>query len=97
MSTFLDLSSRFNAMHPAFAKKLGLIVQSLNIGAQKINDTTFKTYEMVIAAFSVIDQSDRVKFFEETFFIANVNPDVIYDIIFLTLSNADINFLKKKL
>ena len=52
---------------------------------------------MVVAAFSAIDQADRVKFFEETFLVVNVSPDVVLGMPFLTLSNVDIDFLKKKL
>ena len=51
---------------------------------------------MVVVAFSMTDQANRVKFFEETFLIANVSPDIILGIPFLTLNSADVNFLKKK-
>ena len=84
-------------MHPAFAKRLGFVVRATNVGAQKINGTTFETYGIVIAAFSVTDQADRVRFFEETFLVANVSPDVVLGMSFLTLSGADIDFPKKEL
>ena len=42
-------------MHLAFSEKLGLVVQSTNIGTQKIGNTTFETYKIVVTAFSVID------------------------------------------
>ena len=42
-------------MHPAFAERLGLVVHITNVSTQKINDSIFKTYEMVVAAFSVTD------------------------------------------
>ena len=51
----LDSGSEVNAMHTAFAKRLGLVVRSTNVGAQKIDGTTLETYEMVVAAFSVTD------------------------------------------
>ena len=84
-------------MHPAFAERLGLVMRTTNIGAQKIDGTTFETYKMVVAAFSVTDQANRVRFFEETFLIANVSPDVIFGMSFLTLSDADIDFPKREL
>ena len=84
-------------MHLAFAKRLGLVVQVTNVCAQKIDGTTIEIYGMVVAAFLVTDQADRVRFFEETFLVANVSPDVVLKILFLTLSVADIDFLKKKL
>ena len=93
----LDLSCEVNVMHPAFAERLGLVVQTTNVGAQKINGTTLETYIMVVVAFSVADQADRVKFFEEIFLVANVSPNIVFGMLFLTLSSADINFLKREL
>ena len=52
---------------------------------------------MMIVAFSVTDQADKIRFFEETFLVANVNPDVILGMPFLTLSSVDIDFPKKEL
>ena len=97
MSALLDSGSEVNIIYPAFAERLGLVVRATNVGAQKINGTTLETYGMVVAAFSVIDQADRVRFFEETFLVANVSPDVVLGMPFLTLSGADINFPKKEL
>ena len=37
---------------------------------------------MVVAAFSVTDQADKIKFFEETFLVANVSPDVVLGMTF---------------
>ena len=51
----LDLGSEVNVIHPAFAERLGLVMQTTNVGAQKIDGTTFETYGMVVAAFSVTD------------------------------------------
>ena len=79
-----DSSSEVNAIHPVFTKKLGLVVQITNIGAQKIDSTTLETYEMVVAAFSVIDQANRIRFFEEIFIVANISPDVIFEYLFLS-------------
>ena len=55
VSALLDLGSEVNAMHPAFAERLGFMVQATNVGAQKIDGTTLETYGMVVAAFSVTD------------------------------------------
>ena len=84
-------------MHPAFAERLSLVVQTTNVGAQKIDGTTLKTYRIVVAAFSVTDQPNRIRFFEQTFLIANVSPDVVHGMPFLTLSGTDVDFPKKKL
>ena len=84
-------------MHPVFAERLGLVVQTTNVSAQKIDGTTFETYKMVVAAFSVTDQADRVRFFKETFLVANISPDVVLGMPFLTLSGADVDFPKREL
>ena len=52
---------------------------------------------MVVAAFSMVDKANRVRFFEETFLVANVSPKVVLGILFLTLSNADVDFSSRDL
>ena len=51
------------------------------------------TNGMVVAAFSVEDKANRLRFFEETFLIANVSPEVVFGMPFLILSGANIDFL----
>ena len=82
-------------MDPAFAKKLSLVIQSINVGIQKIDSTTFKTYKIVVAAILVINQANRLRLFEETFLLANVNPDMLLRIFFFTLSGANIDFKRE--
>ena len=53
-----------NAIHPTFAKEQSLPIRPIDVGAQKINGTTLDTYEVVVAAFSVTDKTNRVRFFE---------------------------------
>ena len=55
------------------------------------------TYEMVVAAFSVTDKANQIRFFEETFLVANVSPEVVFGIFFLNLSTANIEFLDRNL
>ena len=97
VSALLDSSSEVNAIYLAFAERLGLVVRATNVDAQKIDGTTFETYEMVVAAFSVTDQANRIRFFEKTCLEANVGPDVVLGMLFLTLSGTDIDFPKKEL
>ena len=44
-----------------------------------------------------MDKANRVRFFEETFLVANVNPDIVFRMLFLILSSADVNFSGWKL
>ena len=40
-------------MTPVFATKLGLSICPIDIGAQKIDGSALKTYDMAIARFSI--------------------------------------------
>ena len=93
----LDSNSEINAIHQAFAMKLGLPIRPTDVGAQKINGNTLKTYGMVVTAFSVEDKANQVRLFEETFLVANISPEVVLGMPFLILSSADIDFLGWKL
>ena len=62
-----------------------------DVGAQKFDGTTLDIYGVVVAAFSLTDKTNRVRFFEKTFLVANINPKIVYDMFFLTLSGADVD------
>ena len=92
VQALIDSRSEVNAIHPSFAKQLGLPIRLIDIRKQKIDGTMLNTYGMVIAAFSVVDKTNQVRFFEETFLVANVSPEVVFGMLFLTLSSANIDF-----
>ena len=52
---------------------------------------------MVVIAFSVADKANQVRFFEKTFLVANVCPEVVLGMLFPTLSGADVNFSGREL
>ena len=84
-------------MHPSFAKQLSLPISLRGIRAQKTDGTTLETHEMVVIAFSVVDKANRVKIFEEPFLVANLSPEVVLGMLFLTLSSADVDFSGREL
>ena len=92
VQALIDSGSEVNAIHPSFVKQLGLSIRPTDVGAQKIDGTILDTHGMVVAAFSVEDKANRVRFFEETFLVANVSPEVVLGMPFLTLSGADVDF-----
>ncbi len=47
---------------------------------------------MVLASFSLQDSLGRVRFFEETFLLAEINIEMVLEIPFLSFSNADVKF-----
>ena len=52
---------------------------------------------MVVVAISMRDKANRVTFFEETFLMTNVSPEVVLGMPFLILSSADVDFLGREL
>ena len=83
--------SEVNTIHPTFAKELGFPIRSIDVRAQKIDGTTLDTYGVVNTAFSMTDKTNQVRFFEKTFLMANVSPKVVFDMLFLTMCDANIN------
>lgn len=59
----LNYDSKINAITPAYITKLGFKVRSTNIEAQKIDHSSFKTLQMVLASFQVEKKLRRVWFF----------------------------------
>ncbi len=88
----MNLRSKANAMSLAFAQQLGLKIRKTNVGAQKIDGTTLETYRMVVSIFSVSDKDGRERFFEESFLLADARLDMVLGMLFLTMSNPDVNF-----
>ena len=92
-----DLGSKVNGVHSAFAKELGLLIRLTNIRAQKIDGTTLDIYKMLVAVFLVKDKANRVGFFKETFLVANVSSEIVLGMLFLILSDANVDFLGREL
>ncbi len=88
----LDSRSEVKAMSQVFAQQLGLKICKTNVGAQKIDSTTLEIYGMVVSTFLVLDKDEKERFFEESFILADVRPDIVLGMSFLTMSNADVDF-----
>ncbi len=84
-------------MSQIFAHQLGLKIWKTNVGARKIDSTTLKTYGMIVSTFFILDKDDRERFFEENFLLANIKLDIMLEILFLTMSNTDIDFYAQNL
>ena len=92
ISALFNLRSEVNTIHPSFAQKLRLPIRLRDVGAQKIDGTILNTYGIVVAAFSMTDKAHQVRFFKETFLMANINLKVVFEMLFFTLSEANIDF-----
>lgn len=51
---------------------------------------------MVVTNFLLQDKYNKERIFEETFLIANTSIEIVLDISFLSLSDANIKFAKKE-
>ena len=81
----------------AFTLKLVFRVRRSNIQTQKIEGSILKTFEIVQASFQKKDKLRRLRFFQKTLLLANFNIKMVLKIFFLTFSNTNIKFAKKKL
>ena len=97
ISTLLNSGSEVNAIHLVFAREIGLSIRPTDVGAQKIDSTTLETFGIVVIAFLVEDKANQVRFFEETFLVANISPEVVLGMLFLILSSVDVDFLGREL
>ena len=93
----LDLDSKYNTIYLTFAKELGFSIRPIDVGAQKFDGIILKTFRIVVAAFLVTYKANQERFFEETFLVANISLEIVFEISFLILSGADVNFLGQKL
>ena len=88
----LDIGSEVNTMSLAYAKRLGLKTRKTNVGDQKIDGSALETFGMVIADFQVENKSGRPRFFQKIFLVADIKFEVILEISFLEISNANMAF-----
>lgn len=58
-----NFGSKINVMAPAYATKLGLKVRLTNVGAQKIDGSTFEMFGIILASFWVKNKFSRLRFF----------------------------------
>ena len=94
---FFNSDSEVNIIHPTFAQELRLPIKPTDLKAQKIDGTMLDIYEIVVAAFLVINKANWVRFFEETFLVANISLEIVFGMFFLTLSSEAIDFLNWEL
>ena len=61
VEALIDSNSEVNAIHPSFAKQLGLPIRLTDVRVQKIDGTILDTYKMVLAAILSGGQSKSSK------------------------------------
>lgn len=84
-------------MQPSFARKLSLHIRKTNVNTQKIDNSGLKIFDIVITSFLVEDKDKKFCFFEKIFLLADISMDVALGMLFLNLSNVEVNFVNWKL
>ena len=67
------------------------------VKAQKINGSSLKLFGIVIASFQVKNKLGEDRFFQKMFLLVDISMDLVFETLFLTLSNANRQFADKKL
>ena len=52
---------------------------------------------MVVSIFSMLDKDGRERFFEESFLLVDIKPEIVLEMLFLTISNTDVDFQARNL
>ncbi len=79
-------------MNQAFTYQLVVKVCKTDVGTQKIDGTILETHAIVVSAFSMSNKDNREKIFEESFLLTDVKPDIVFGMLFLTMSNVNVDF-----
>ena len=78
----LDSESKVDIMISAFVHQLYLTIRKTNVRAQKIDGMTLEIYGMIISTFSMLDKDGRERFFEESFLLADIKPEIVFGMLF---------------
>ncbi len=79
-------------MSQVFASQLGFKIWKTNVRAQKMDNIILETYRIAVSIFFILDKYSKKRFSEESFLLADVKPDIMLGMLFLIMSNADIDF-----
>lgn len=79
-----------------FAPKLGFILGSTIVDAYNIDGSLLKTYNIVLAEFLLHNSFENVRFFEETFLLADTSTEVVLGMFFLFFSNTNFEISASK-
>ena len=75
--------------------KLELKIRFTNIKAQKIYNSIFKMFEIVLASFQIENKLKKAQIFQNTFILADLNIAVILRMPFLFLLMQTFSLLRK--
>ena len=97
VQALINFGSKVNTMTLGYALKLGLKIHLINVKAQKIDNSTLETFEIVLASFQIEDKLEKVRFFQKTFLLVDFSIEIVLKMLFLTFNNINIQFVRKRL
>ena len=69
-------------MTPAYTTRLGLVIKTTNMNIKKIDGLLLKTYREGIVGFSLKYGLEKMRFFKETFLLAETSIEIVLEIFF---------------
>ena len=88
----LDSRSKINIINKALDSQLDFKIWKINVRTQKIDGNTLEIYKMIVSIFFVLNKDSKKRFFEESFLLADVNSDIVLEMLFLTMGNINMDF-----
>ena len=73
-----------------YTLKLSLKVYLTNIKTQKIDNSIFKMFKMVVASFQVKNKFEKIWFFLKMFLLADLNIKIVLKTPFFIFNNTNI-------
>lgn len=92
--TLINPKIKLNVMNLAYTDKRDLKVRKIKVNAQKIDNFSPEFYDIVIAAFQILDKLDYLQFFQKTFLLTIINMEIILDMPFFIFNNINVPFTK---
>lgn len=94
VQTLINSNSEVNEIFLAYTAKIDFTTHKTNIGVQKIEGLVLETYSMALACFLLFNSLGRVRFIEKTLILVNSHVEIILGMLFLPLSNVNVEFSK---
>lgn len=79
-----------------YTSKLGFQVYCIDVKTQKIDGSILKTFKIVLVSFQAKYKLRKTRFFQKIFLLTDTSVEMVLEMPFLTFSNANIQFKKKK-
>lgn len=88
----INFGSEINTITLIYVAQFSPTPKPTNVNTQKINNLALKIYEMTTGGFLVEDKLERIRFFKQSFLLADTSLEVILKMPFFLLNYVDVNF-----